>query len=76
MDPSFRAFVFNLLILSLLFKIRNKNQFLVSSEINHIDSRQYAKFQQSSVNLTKHQKGVYYLRVKLFIVMFKHPILY
>jgi hypothetical protein len=50
----------------LLFMIRNKNWFLVYSEAYHIDTRQHAKFHQPSVNLTKHQKGVYYLDVKVF----------
>jgi len=50
----------------LLFMIRNRNQFLVSSEIYHIDTRQHANFHQSPVNSSKYQKGVYYLVVKVF----------
>jgi len=50
----------------LLFMIRNKNQFLVNSEIYHIDTRQHANFHLPSVNLTKYQKGVNYLGVKVF----------
>jgi len=46
--------------------IRNKNQFLVNSEAYHIDTRQHAKFHQPSVNVTKYQKEVYYLGVKVF----------
>jgi len=46
--------------------IRNKNKYLVNSEIYHIDSRQHANFYQLSVNWTKYQKGVYYLGVKVF----------
>jgi hypothetical protein len=46
--------------------IRNKNQFLVNSEIQHIDTRQQANFHQPSVNVAKYQKGVYYLGVKVF----------
>jgi len=46
--------------------IRNKNQFLVNSEIYHTDTRQYANFHQPSVHMTKYQKGVYYLDVKVF----------
>jgi hypothetical protein len=54
-------------ILSLiLFMIRNKNQFLVNSEIHHIDTRQQANFHQPSVNVAKYQKGVYHLGVKVF----------
>ena len=38
-------------ILSLLsFMIRIKNQFLVNSEIYHIDTKQHANFHQPSVN--------------------------
>jgi len=46
--------------------IRNKNQFLVSSEIYDIDTRQHANFHQPSVSLTKYQTGAYYLGVKVF----------
>ena len=46
--------------------IRNKNHFLVNSEIYHIDTRQHANFHQPSVNVTKYQKGVYYLGVKVY----------
>jgi len=46
--------------------IRNRNQLLVSSDICHIDTRQHANFHQPSVNLSKYQKGVYYLGVKVF----------
>ena len=50
----------------LLFMIRNKNKFMVYSEVYHIDIRQHTNFHQPSVNLTKYQKGVYYLGLKLF----------
>jgi len=50
----------------LLFKLGNKNQFLVNSEIHHIDTRQHANFHQPFVNVTKYQKKVYYLGVKVF----------
>ena len=46
--------------------LRNKNQFLVNSEIHHTDTRQHANFHQPSVNVTKCLKGVYYLGVKVF----------
>jgi len=45
--------------------VRNKNQFLVNSEIHHIDTRQHADFHQPSVNVGKYQKGVYYLGVEM-----------
>ena len=50
----------------LLFMIRNKNQFLVNSEIYHSDTRQQANFHQPSVNVAKYQKEVYCLGVKVF----------
>jgi len=46
--------------------IRNKNQFLVNSEIYHTDTRQHANFHHPSVNVAKYQNGVYYLGVKVF----------
>jgi len=46
--------------------IRNKNQFLVNSEVHNIDTRQHANLHQPSVNMAKYQKGVYYLGVKVF----------
>jgi len=72
---SCRKFFFNLEILPLpsqyilsllLFMIRNKNQFLVNSEIHHIYTRQHANLYQPSLNVTKYQKGVYCLGVKVF----------
>ena len=39
---------------------------MVYSEVYHIDIRQHTNFHQPSVNLTKYQKGVYYLGLKLF----------
>ena len=74
-SDSCRKLFFNLKILPLpsqyilpllLFLIRNRNQLLVSSEVYHIDARQYANFHQPSVLLTKYQKGVYCLGVKVF----------
>jgi len=49
--------------------IRNKNQFTVNSEIYHTDTRQHANFHQPSVNVTKYQKGLYYLGVKVFNIL-------
>ena len=75
---SSRKLFFNLEILPLhfqyifslpLFMIRNKNQFLVNSEIYHSDTRQHANFHQPSVKVTKYQKGVYYLGVKVFNIL-------
>ena len=59
---SCRKLFFNLEILPLpfqhilsvlLFMIRNKNQFVVNSEVYHIDIRQHANFHQPSVKMTK-----------------------
>jgi hypothetical protein len=49
-----------------MFMIWNKSQFLVNSEISHINTWQHANFHQPSVNVAKYQKGVYYLGVELF----------
>ena len=50
----------------IMFMIRNRSQFLVSSEIHHINTRQHANFHQPSVNVAKYQKEVFYLGVKVF----------
>jgi len=50
----------------LLFKVRNKNQFQVNSEIHQINTRQHANLHQPSVNATKYQKGVHCTGVKVF----------
>jgi len=49
--------------------IRNRKEFTVSSDIYRIDIRQHATFHQLSVILTKYQKGVYCLRIKVFNVL-------
>jgi hypothetical protein len=56
----------SLLCSNLLFVIINKSQFLVNSEIYHIDTRQDTNFQQPSVNLTKYQKEMSYLGVMVY----------
>ena len=57
-------------ILSLrLFVVRNSNQFTVISEIYHIDTRQHANFHHPPVNLSKYQKGVHYLGVKVIVIV-------
>jgi hypothetical protein len=75
---SCRKLFFNLEILPLpcqyifslpLFMIRNKNQFLVNSEIYHTDTRQHANFHQPSVKVTKYQKGVSCLGVMVFNIL-------
>ena len=80
MDSCRKLFI-NLEILSLpsqyilsllLFMIRNKNQFLISSEIHHIDTTQHENFHQPSINVTKYQKGVYCLGVKVFNMLLSY----
>jgi len=50
----------------LLFMIRNKNQFQVNFEIHQINTRQHENLHQPSVNVTKYQKGVHHMGVKVF----------
>jgi hypothetical protein len=60
--PFYSQYIFSLL----LFLDKNKNQFHVNSEIYHYTTRQKSQLHQPSTNLTKYQKGVYYLCVKVF----------
>jgi hypothetical protein len=53
-------------LLLLLFMIRNKNQFQVDSKIHQINTRQHANLHQPSVNVTKYQKAVHCIGVKVF----------
>jgi hypothetical protein len=50
----------------LLFMMRNKKQFLTNPEIYHINTRQQANLHLPLVNVTKHQRGMYYLGIKVF----------
>jgi hypothetical protein len=56
-------------IFSLLFVINNMEQFTVNSEVYHIGTRQHSNLHIPLPNLTKYQKGVYYLGVKIFNVL-------
>ena len=49
-----------------MFLNKNKNQFIVNSEIYHCATRQQSNFHQPLPNLTKYQKGIGYLGVKVF----------
>ena len=60
--PSHAQYILSLLLLV----IRNKNEFLVNSGMYHTDTRQHANFHHPSVKVTKYQKGVYCLVVKVF----------
>jgi len=46
--------------------MRNKNHFQVISEIHQINTRQHANLHQPSVNVTKYQKAVHCIGVKVF----------
>jgi hypothetical protein len=50
----------------IMFMIRNRTQFLVNSEIHHINTRQHTNFHQPSVHVAKYQNVLYYLGVKVF----------
>jgi hypothetical protein len=56
----------------LLFMMRSKNLFSTNSEIYHVNTRQQANLHLPSVNVTKYQKGVYYLGVKVFKALPSH----
>jgi cell division protein FtsI/penicillin-binding protein 2 len=45
---------------------KNMKNFTVNSEIYQIETRQHANLHQPSVNLTKYQKEVYCMRIKVF----------
>ena len=46
--------------------IRKKNQFQVNSELHQINTRQHANLHQPSVNVTKYQKAIHCIGVKVF----------
>jgi hypothetical protein len=50
----------------LLFLNKNKNLFTVNSTIYQYATRQQSNFHQPSANLSKYQKGICYLGVKVF----------
>jgi hypothetical protein len=60
--PLYSQYILSLL----LFMMRNRNQFLINSEIYHINTRQQANLHLPLVNVTKYQKGVCYLGIKVF----------
>jgi hypothetical protein len=49
--------------------IRNKNQFLVNSEIYHFETRQHVNFHQPSVHVTNFQKAVSNVGTKVFNIL-------
>ena len=50
----------------MLFVIKNRNKFIVNSEIHRINTRQQNNLHQPLVNLSKYQKGVYCLGTKVY----------
>jgi hypothetical protein len=56
----------------LLFMMRNQNLFSTNSQIYHINTRQQANLHLRSVNVTKYQKGVYFLGIKVFNALPSH----
>ena len=54
-----------------VFMTRN-NQFLLNFEIHNIDTRQRANFHVPSVNVTKYQRGVYSIGVKVFNMLLSY----
>ena len=48
----------------LIFLNKNKNQFIVNSEVRNYTTRQHTNFHLPSISLTKCQKGIGYLGVK------------
>jgi hypothetical protein len=50
----------------MLFVVKNKNEFIVNSEIHRINTRQQNKLHQPSANLRKYQKGIYYSGSKVY----------
>jgi hypothetical protein len=50
----------------LLFVTKNMKNFTVNSEMYQIETRQHANIHQPTVNLTKYQKAVYYMAIKVY----------
>jgi hypothetical protein len=50
----------------MLFVVKNKNKFIVNSEIHSINTRQHYNLHQPISNLTKYQKEIYYSGLKVY----------
>jgi hypothetical protein len=46
--------------------IHNKDQYILNSEVHSMNTRQHYNLHQPLPSLTKYQKGVYYLGIKVF----------
>jgi hypothetical protein len=54
-------------ILSLMLIVaKNKNEFIVNSEVQRINTRQQSNLHQPLVNLRKYQNGIYYSTIKVY----------
>jgi hypothetical protein len=54
-------------VLSLMHIVaKNKNEFIVNSEVHRIKTRQQSNLHQPSVNLRKYQNGNYYSEIKVY----------
>jgi hypothetical protein len=56
---------------SLLFVVKNIDEFISNSEIHTNNTRQRSDFHPPSINLTKYQKGVYNSGIKISITYLK-----
>jgi hypothetical protein len=50
----------------MLIVVKNKNEFIVNSDIHSINTRQHYNLHQPISNLTKYQKGIYYSGLKVY----------
>jgi len=54
-------------ILSLMmFIIKNKNQFMVNSDVHSINTRQHTNLHQPTLNLAGYQQEIYYSGVRVY----------
>jgi hypothetical protein len=49
-----------------LFVVKNRNEFTLNSEIHEINTRQQGNCHLPLANLTKYQKGIYYIGTKVY----------
>jgi hypothetical protein len=50
----------------MLFVVKNKNKFIVNSEIHGINTRQHYNLHQPLSNVAKYQKRIYYSGLKVY----------
>jgi len=69
----FLYFYFQYIFSLLIFLNKNKNQFTPNSEIHNYATRQQINFHLPQANLTKCQKGIGYLGIKVFNKLPQYP---